>query len=219
VVADIVNPPHGAGSACTRLAYRTAAAVLPTRFGEFQIMAFGCNQPDIAGGGDHVLVMKGDVRGKDPVLLRIHSECLTGDVFGSRRCDCGEQLEAALSRIAAEGEGMVLYLRQEGRGIGIVNKVRAYSLQDQGADTVEANEMLGFPSDLRTYRCAGCILTFLGIRSVRLMTNNPKKIEELEKYGIRVVERVPIEIAPNPDNERYLVTKREQMGHLLREGP
>src|SRR5689334_20839758 len=174
-------------------------AELPTKFGDFHIMAFGCNQPQLARGGDHVVIMKGDVRGKENVLLRIHSECLTGDVFGSRRCDCGEQLEQALAAIAREGQGLVLYLRQEGRGIGIVNKVRAYNLQDQGADTIEANEMLGFPADLRTYQCASCILNFLNVKSVRVMTNNPNKIEELTKHGVRVAERVPLEVASNPD--------------------
>ena len=219
MVADILSPHGGREATCSRLAYRSAMADLPTKFGDFQIMAFGCNQPDLTSAGDHVVIMKGDVRNKENLLLRIHSECLTGDVFGSRRCDCGEQLEAAMSKIADEGEGMVLYLRQEGRGIGIVNKVRAYNLQDQGADTIEANELLGFPADMRSYRCAGCILSFLGVKSVRLMTNNPKKIEELEKYGVRVAERVPIEVPANPSNERYLTTKREQMGHMLGDGP
>jgi GTP cyclohydrolase II len=217
VVADILDArPEGA---CARLAFRTAFAELPTEHGDFQVMAFGCNQPELARGGDHVVIMKGDVRGKDRVLLRIHSECLTGDVFGSKRCDCGEQLESAMATIAGEGEGLVLYLRQEGRGIGIANKVRAYQLQDQGADTIEANELLGFPADLRTYQCAACILGFLNVKSVRLLTNNPLKIEELTKHGVSVPERVPIEIPSNPENERYLKTKREQMGHMLREGP
>jgi 3,4-dihydroxy 2-butanone 4-phosphate synthase/GTP cyclohydrolase II len=219
VVADILSPHAGRGATCTPLAYRSAVADLPTKFGEFQIMAFGCRQPDLTSAGDHVVIMKGDVRNKENLLLRIHSECLTGDVFGSRRCDCGEQLERALAKISEEGQGMVLYLRQEGRGIGLLNKVRAYNLQDQGADTIEANELLGFPADLRSYRCAACILAFLGVKSVRLMTNNPKKIEEVEKHGVRVVERVPIEVPPNPANERYLETKREHMGHLLKGDP
>jgi 3,4-dihydroxy 2-butanone 4-phosphate synthase/GTP cyclohydrolase II len=217
VVADIVNT-QGTGG-CERLASHTTFAELPTKFGDFQIMAFGCNQPQLARGGDHVVIMKGDVRGREGVLLRIHSECLTGDVFGSKRCDCGEQLERAMETIAAEGEGLVLYLRQEGRGIGIANKVRAYTLQDQGADTIEANALLGFPADLRTYKCAGCILSFLGVKSVRLMTNNPLKLEELSKHGVKVTERVPIEIPANPENARYLATKKEQMGHMLKEGP
>ena len=219
MVTDTLAPHGGHAPTCERLAYRTAVADLPTKFGDFQIMAFGCNQPDLTSAGDHVVIMKGDVRNKERVLLRIHSECLTGDVFGSRRCDCGEQLELALAKIAEEGAGMVLYLRQEGRGIGLVNKVRAYNLQDQGADTIEANEWLGFPADLRSYRCAGCILTFLGVKSVRLMTNNPKKIEEVEKYGVHVAERVAIEVPSNPANERYLTTKREQMGHMLGNRP
>jgi 3,4-dihydroxy 2-butanone 4-phosphate synthase/GTP cyclohydrolase II len=216
VVADIVNT-QGPG-ACDRLASHTTFAELPTKFGEFQIMAFGCNQPQVARGGDHVVIMKGDVRGRERVLLRIHSECLTGDVFGSKRCDCGEQLERAMEAIADEGEGLVLYLRQEGRGIGIANKVRAYTLQDQGADTIEANELLGFPADMRTYKCAGCILSFLGVRSVRLMTNNPAKLEELAKHGVSVVERVSIEVPPNPDNAKYLATKKDHMGHMLNGG-
>mgnify|MGYP000326850484 CR=1 FL=1 len=217
MVADILNMrPEGA---CERLAFRTAFAELPTNHGDFQVMAFGCNQPELARGGDHVVIMKGDARGKADVLLRIHSECLTGDVFGSKRCDCGEQLESAMAKIAEEGEGLVLYLRQEGRGIGIANKVRAYNLQDQGADTIEANEMLGFPADLRTYQCAACILSSLRVKSVRLLTNNPNKIEELAKHGVTVTLRVPIEVASNPENEKYLQTKREQMGHMLKEGP
>jgi 3,4-dihydroxy 2-butanone 4-phosphate synthase/GTP cyclohydrolase II len=161
--------------------------------------------------------MKGDVRGKAGVLLRVHSECLTGDVFGSRRCDCGEQLAYALETIEREGEGLVLYLRQEGRGIGLANKVRAYQLQDHGADTIEANEILGYPADMRTYHCAACALQVLNVRSVRLMTNNPAKIEELAKYGIKIDARVPIEMPANPANERYLAVKRDQMGHLLGE--
>ena len=217
MVADIVNT-QGTGN-CERLASHTTFAELPTKFGDFHIMAFGCNQPQLARGGDHVVIMKGEVRGRENVLLRIHSECLTGDVFGSKRCDCGEQLERALEAIADEGEGLVLYLRQEGRGIGIANKVRAYTLQDQGADTIEANAMLGFPADLRTYKCAGCILAFLGVKSVRLMTNNPLKLEELTKHGVKVTERVPIEIPSNPENARYLATKKDQMGHMLKEGP
>ncbi len=217
MVADILNT-QGAGR-CERLAYRSAFAELPTKYGAFQIMAFGCNQPELARGGDHVAIMKGDVRGRENVLLRIHSECLTGDVFGSKRCDCGEQLEKAMEEIGNAGEGLVLYLRQEGRGIGLLNKVRAYNLQDQGADTVEANEMLGFPADMRTYRCAGCVLSLLNVKSVRLMTNNPQKIEELTKHGVRVVARVPLEVASNPENERYLATKKDQMGHLMKERP
>lgn len=217
MVADILNmSPTGV---CEKLAFRTAFAELPTAHGEFQILAFGCNEPELVRGGDHVAIMKGDVRGKAGVLLRIHSECLTGDVFGSKRCDCGEQLEHAMEKIEKEGEGLVLYLRQEGRGIGIANKVRAYQLQDQGADTIEANKILGFPADLRTYQCAACVLSFLNVKSVRLLTNNPLKIEELAKHGVKVDERVPIEMASNPENEKYLQTKREQMGHMLKGQP
>lgn len=190
-------------------------AALPSAHGDFQMFAFGCSQPSMTGGGEHLVIMKGDVRGKSGVLLRIHSECLTGDVFGSRRCDCGEQLDHALQTIEREGAGLVLYLRQEGRGIGLANKVRAYQLQDHGADTIEANEILGYPADMRTYHCAACALRILNVKSVRLMTNNPLKMEELSKYGVEVEERVPIAIPANPANERYLDVKRDQMGHLL----
>lgn len=211
-----LSPPKTPGSdACERLAYRTALTALPSDHGEFQMFAFGCSQPTQTGGGDHLVIMKGDVRGKSGVLLRIHSECLTGDVFGSRRCDCGEQLAVALRAIEKEGSGLVLYLRQEGRGIGLANKVRAYNLQDHGADTIEANELLGYPADLRTYHCAACALHILNVKSVRLMTNNPLKIEELGRYGVPVDERVPIDVPPNPTNVDYLTVKRERMGHLL----
>lgn len=205
------------GEVCERLAFRTAMAALPSAHGDFQMFAFGCSQPTMTGGGEHLVIMKGDVRGKSGVLLRIHSECLTGDVFGSRRCDCGEQLDYALQALEREGEGLVLYLRQEGRGIGLANKVRAYQLQDHGADTIEANEILGYPADMRTYHCAACALRILNVKSVRLMTNNPTKIEEICKYGVQVDERVPIEIPANPANERYLDVKRDQMGHMIGE--
>ena len=217
MASDLTSPAPPEPGACERLAYRTAMAALPSEHGDFQMFAFGCSQPQMTGGGDHLVIMKGDVRGKAGVLLRIHSECLTGDVFGSRRCDCGEQLAAALRAVERAGEGLVMYLRQEGRGIGLANKVRAYNLQDHGADTIEANELLGYPADLRTYHCAACALRILNVKSVRLMTNNPLKIEELRKHGVDVEERVPIVVAPNPSNEHYLAVKREQMGHLLGE--
>lgn len=187
-------------------------AGLPTRYGSFRIHAFVCP----FSGEEHVALTKGRVAGRENVLVRLHSECLTGDVFGSERCDCGEQLDAAMRRIARAPQGLLLYLAQEGRGIGIANKIAAYHLQDHGIDTVAANEILGFPADLRSYKCAACILRVLGVRSIRLMTNNPRKIEELEAYGVRVTERVPLEVAAKPTNIRYLKTKQQKMRHLLR---
>ncbi|MDO8329743.1 MAG: GTP cyclohydrolase II [Fluviicoccus sp.] len=188
-----------------------ASSRLPTRHGLFTIHAF--EEPQT--GQEHVALSMGDVGNGQPVLMRVHSECLTGDGFGSLRCDCGPQLEAAMQKVAEEGRGVILYLRQEGRGIGLVNKVRAYELQDQGADTVEANEQLGFAPDLREYSMCEDMLRHLGVTQVRLMTNNPLKVEALEKHGIQVVERVPLMTGRNPHNDQYLDTKQEKMGHLL----
>ncbi len=188
-----------------------AETTLPTDAGTFRLRAYqrlGGEEIDLA------LVM-GSVSGSEPVLVRLHSECLTGDVFGSQRCDCGSQLETAMARIAAEGRGVIVYLRQEGRGIGLLNKLRAYHLQDQGLDTVEANLELGFPADLRDYREAAIILRDLGIERIRLLTNNPRKVAALEELGFVVVERVPIELPPTEHNHRYLRTKRDKLGHLV----
>ncbi len=183
----------------------------PTQYGTFRLNLYESEIDD----HHHLAIVKGDVRGGDPVLVRVHSECLTGDVFGSRRCDCGEQLARALTRIEEEGRGVVLYMRQEGRGIGLANKLRAYDLQDQGLDTVEANIRLGFPPDLRDYGIGAQILVDLGLRKIRLMTNNPKKIVGLEGHGLEIVERVPIEVPPNHENAFYMQTKKDKMGHIL----
>jgi len=194
-----------------RLVHRVAEAKLPTEFGDFKVIAYG-NDVD---GREHVALIKGDVDGMESVLVRMHSECLTGDVFHSQRCDCGQQLETSLRRIESEGKGVLVYMKQEGRGIGLLNKIRAYELQENGMDTVEANEMLGFPADLRDYGIGVQVLLDIGIKSMRLMTNNPKKIIGLEGYGLSVTEQVPITVKANRHNASYLQAKREKMGHLI----
>ena len=195
-----------------KLVTAAAKAKLPTEYGEFEIIAY----ENTINGEHHIALVKGHLSNPDePVLVRVHSECLTGDAFHSLRCDCGEQLNAALRQIRDEGRGVLLYMRQEGRGIGLVNKIRAYALQDKGKDTVEANELLGFAPDLREYGIGAQILYDLGIRKIRLLTNNPKKIIGLSGYGLEIVERVPIQIEANEVNKLYIRTKKEKMGHII----
>ena len=190
-----------------------ASAKLPTELGEFMIHGF----EDTATGKEHIVLGMGDLSSPEPVLCRLHSECLTGDALFSMRCDCGPQLHFAMKKISEQGRGMILYLRQEGRGIGLLNKVRAYSLQDQGADTVEANEQLGFAADGRDYDLCKPIFEHFGVSQVRLMTNNPLKVDALSELGVEVVERVPIEAGHNLHNEDYLEVKSRKMGHLFRQ--
>jgi 3,4-dihydroxy 2-butanone 4-phosphate synthase/GTP cyclohydrolase II len=194
-----------------KLIERVVATQLPTGFGTFTAVGYR----SLVDDKHHVALVKGDVAGAEDVLVRVHSECLTGDVFHSLRCDCGEQLESALAMIEQEGQGVLLYLAQEGRGIGLLNKLRAYKLQEEGFDTVEANLQLGLPADLRDYGIGAQILVDLGLSSIRILTNNPKKIRGLEGYGLRVSDQIPIEHTPNPHNEAYMRTKAERMGHKL----
>ncbi|MDQ0352923.1 3,4-dihydroxy 2-butanone 4-phosphate synthase/GTP cyclohydrolase II [Alkalibacillus filiformis] len=194
-----------------KLVDRAVEINLPTSFGDFRAIAY----TNIIDGREHVALVKGDITPTEPTLVRVHSECLTGDVFGSNRCDCGPQLEAALTQIEEEGKGVLLYMRQEGRGIGLLNKLKAYKLQEEGYDTVEANEKLGYPADLRDYGIGAQILEDIGVRKMRLLTNNPRKIKGLYGYDLEVVERVGLKMEPNKDNEKYLATKRDKLGHLF----
>jgi 3,4-dihydroxy 2-butanone 4-phosphate synthase/GTP cyclohydrolase II len=206
-VADLVAYRR----ATEKLVERTAEVHMPTEYGEFTAVAY----KEKLTGRPHVALVHGDVEGAEDVLVRVHSECLTGDVFHSLRCDCGEQLDLALRRIAAEDRGVLLYMAQEGRGIGLLNKLRAYELQEEGLDTVEANLELGFPADAREWGIGNQILSDLGLSTIRILTNNPRKLAGIEGFGLTVVEQVPIEVPPNAENERYLETKRAKLGHRL----
>ena len=191
---------------------RVAESDMPTKYGHFKMIGY----INTLNGEHHVALVKGEIDKNKPTLVRVHSECLTGDAFGSLRCDCGEQLQSAMKKIDEEGSGIILYMRQEGRGIGLINKIRAYNLQDQGMDTVEANIALGFPEDMRDYGIGAQILYDLGVRKLKLMTNNPKKLGGLEGYGLEIIDRVEIQMNHNEKNEYYLRTKKDKMGHLLK---
>ena len=195
-----------------KLVFKDAEANLPSIYGTFKIISY----KNILDDTTHIALVKGKIKGNEPVLVRMHSECLTGDIFGSLRCDCREQLHTALKMIEKKNRGVLIYMRQEGRGIGIGNKIKAYRLQDKGMDTVEANQALGFPPDLRDYGIGAQILVDLGVKKIRLLTNNPKKIIGIKGYGLEIVERIPSEIKPNKINKNYLLTKKKKMGHLLK---
>jgi GTP cyclohydrolase II len=212
---ELLHPPVAGPRAGPEKVRVVAVADLPTRFGEFEVVSF--RTPD--DGKDHAALVLGDIGGKENVPVRLHSECLTGDVFASLRCDCREQLELAIEEILARGSGALLYLRQEGRGIGLENKIKAYRLQELGLDTIEANEALGFRADERDYRVAAGMLEALDVRSILLMSNNPAKIADLQVHGVRIAGRIPLEVSPNPHNAKYLETKRVRAGHLLKEPP
>jgi GTP cyclohydrolase II len=207
---DPVPPPNARPQAIERVAHSR----LPTEFGEFQVLAYRTD-----GGQEHLALVAGDLTGEPPPLVRLHSECLTGDALFSQRCDCGPQLHAALGCIAEVQRGVLVYLRQEGRGIGLINKIRAYALQDVGLDTVDANHQLGFVADGRDYAPAAHILRDLGVSHIRLLTNNPRKIVALEEGGIAIVERLPLVVGETPHNRGYLRTKRKRLGHLLPPAP
>ncbi|MGQ9692662.1 MAG: bifunctional 3,4-dihydroxy-2-butanone-4-phosphate synthase/GTP cyclohydrolase II [Thermaceae bacterium] len=207
-IADLIRYRLERGDVYVR---REAEAALPTRFGEFRILGYR----DTLTGEEHAALVMGEWKPEEPVLVRMHSECLTGDALHSLRCDCGFQRDLAMQRIAEEGKGVLVYLRQEGRGIGLVNKIRAYALQDEGLDTVEANLALGFPPDLRDYGVGAQILHDLGVRKMRLLTNNPRKVRALSGYGIEIVERLPLRAGDNPHNARYLAAKKEKLGHWM----
>jgi 3,4-dihydroxy 2-butanone 4-phosphate synthase/GTP cyclohydrolase II len=193
---------------CLRI---VAIADFPSKYGSFKVMAFENNKD----GKDHIMIVKGDVVGFENVLVRVHSSCVTADVLGSLRCDCGDQLRKAMQMIEEEGQGVLLYMQQEGRGIGLTNKIKAYMYQDKGIDTYDANIMLGFPPDLRQYELAAMMLKKFEVSSIRILTNNPQKIKDLEAFGVKIKERIPIEIPPNSFNRYYLETKKEKFGHIL----